>query len=843
MTATTSRVKVKAPKSGSERLELVLLESDNSINKASIPSLPSPTNMLHTQPTPQPTTPTQPSYQSTTITALETRNDNNTTNYLPNQYNNSTNTNTNNIDDNSSYLTGCSASTAETDNRASAYRNNDDSSERSWSREYTDVNTANANDRGVRDGREGVGESGVQGRENEDDESDLYGSLEQCESIVNINDVLSNTGGVEGVVSRSGSPTNSEPAVVAKDEQPAAVVVKAVNTAAAAVESEEESSSQQPSHPQQPIQSSPTNLQYKKSVSFDQSLDELLTSATTTSTSEEEDQSSASSSAASDKKKKSKKKKGKKKKGSDGSVKSEDTSVESVGYKVKTTFGNSGKKKSISSNPKQQEETATPSKSASIEEEEDSENNPSFSSQQQQKKKNSNNRRKSAPKVLRVSKYSKQKSTSSSSVTSKVGDASTASNGPVDVDKVETQSTTKSSNKGKSKDKKTNSSTTRTTNDVESACSVVTEPLLDVLMREEQQHQQQQSVNKEEDIPEVVQEQEKSATRRELRKQRSSRIAGSDEVLHDDGDQQQYGQQQQQQPRLQHRRTLPRDHPNYQSSQRSDQYNNQYRDDTNSSIQRSNSNISNTTSLYSAYSNVALDGYVEPTTNSTNNSRRKKKKEKKEKKGIFRKTARVAIKSVKGSKKLGMQFMKKVKDWYDDNDEEEYDVDDYGASVVMTEYDYGNEYKRRDQENGRAAQYSFEGYDHLKSPRNSPRGGSKPHPTVPSHQGNGTMANPWTEIGGPQEQQGSQKEVTPNFANNINPWSGIQTSSPQADDNQQHGEYNQDGMPSIKWWTWKQKEKRPVATAAAADDEAEDETSNESMEYTYFAFLSKVKAS
>jgi len=400
----------------------------------------------------------------------------------------------------------------------------------------------------------------------------------------------------------------------------------------------------------------------------------------------------------------------------------------------------------------------------------------------------------------------------------------------VDVDKVETQSTTKSSNKGKSKDKKTNSSTTRTTNDVESACSVVTEPLLDVLMREEQQHQHQQNVNKE-DIPEVVQEQQKSATRRELRKQRTT----PSEVLYDDDDdQQQQYDHQQQQPRLQHRRTLPRDHPNYQSSQRDQQYN-QYRDDNNSSIQRSNSNISNTTSLYSAYSNVALDGYVEPSPNVTNSGggrRKKKKKEKKEKKGIFRKTARVAIKSVKGSKKLGMQFMKKVKDWYDDDDEEEYDVDDYGASVVMTEYDYGNdEYNRRDQENKQVG-YSFEGYDHLKSPRGSPRRGSTPPSSSPP-QGNGTLTNPWTGIGGPQDQK-----VTPNFANSINPWSGT-----HAGDTQQHGEYNQDGMPQIKWWTWKQKEKRPVATAAAADDEAEDETSNESMEYTYFAFLSKVKAS
>ena len=115
-----------------------------------------------------------------------------------------------------------------------------------------------------------------------------------------------------------------------------------------------------------------------------------------------------------------------------------------------------------------------------------------------------------------------------------------------------------------------------------------------------------------------------------------------------------------------------------------------------------------------------------------------------------------------------------------------------------------------------------------------PRGGSAPHPTVPSHQGNGTLANPWTGIGGAQDT--SQKEVTPNFTNN-NPWS-------VGDNQQQHGEYNQDGMPSIKWWTWKQKEKRPVATTAADDEAAdEDEISNESMEYTYFAFLSKVKAS
>jgi len=827
MTTTTSRVKVKTPKSGSERLELVLLESDNSINKASIPSLPQSAMMQpHTQPTQQPTTPTQP-YQST-ITAPEARNDNNTTAYLPNQYNNNTNTtNNNNIDDNSSYLTGCSASTAETDNRASAYRNNGSSSmeslETSWSREYADVND---NTRGERDGREGVGESGVR-RENEDgdEESDLYGSLEQCESIININDILSNTGGEGG--SRSGSPVNSEP-VVAKNEQPAAVV-ETVNTAAA-VESEEETSQQ--SQPR-PIQSSPTNLQYKKSVSFDQSLDELLTSATSATTSEEEDQSSASSSAANDmKKKKSKKsKKGKKKKGSDGSVKSEDTSVESVGYKVKTTFG-SGKKKAKSttiSNPKQQQEATLSNNTNSTEEEEDTENNPSLSSQQQQQKKNSNNRRKSAPKVLRVSKYSKQKSTSSLSFasSSKVAEDSTASAGrePVDVDEIETKSSTKGKSKGK-----TILSTTRTTNDVESACSVVTEPLLDVLMREEQQHQHQQNVNKE-DIPEVVQEQQKSATRRELRKQRSSRVAGSDEVLHEeDGDQQQYGQQQQQQPRLQHRRTLPRDHPNYQSSQRSDQYNQCRGGDD--SIQRSNSNISNATSLYSAYSNVALDGYVEPSTNLTNNSRnRKKKKEKKEKKGIFRKTARVAIKSVKGGKKLGKQFIQKVKDWYDDD--EEYDVDDYGASVVMTEYDYGNdEYnRRRDQENKQVG-YSFEGYDHLKSPRNSPRGGSTP-PSVPSPpQGNGTLTNPWTGIGGPQDQQGSQKKVSPNFTNN-NPWS-------VGDKQQQHGEYNQDGMPQIKWWTWKQKEKRPTT---ADEEAAEDEASNESMEYTYFAFLSKVKAS
>ena len=182
---------------------------------------------------------------------------------------------------------------------------------------------------------------------------------------------------------------------------------------------------------------------------------------------------------------------------------------------------------------------------------------------------------------------------------------------------------------------------------------------------------------------------------------------------------------------------------------------------------------------------------------------------------------------------MGKQFIKKVKDWYDDDEEEEYDVDDYGASVVMTEYDYGNEYRRRDQENGQAG-YSFEGYDHLKSSRNSPRGGSK-SPSVPSHQGNGTLTNPWTGIGGSQD-TASQK-VTPNFANNINPWSGT-----QVDDNQQQqGEYNQEGMPSMKWWTWKQKEKRPVATTAADDEE--DETSNESLEYTYFAFLSKVKAS
>ena len=339
MTTATSRVKVKTPKSGSERLELVLLESDNNNNnKASISSLPQSAMMQPTQPAPQPTQ----------HIIEETRNDNNTINYLPNQYNNSTNNtnnNNNNIDDNSSYLTGCSASTAETDNRASAYnnRNNDSSLEMSWSREFTNVNAANVNDRDVRvggGGREGVGEreGGVQGRDDDDDESDLYGSLEQCESIININDVLSNTVEGGGVGSSSVSPMNSK-SVVAKNEQPAAVV-KAVNTAAAAVESEEESSQQ--SQPKPHIQSSPTNLQYKKSVSFDQSLDELLTSATK---SEEEEQSSASSSAASDDKKKSKKKdkKKSKKKGSDGSVKSEDTSVESVGYKVKTAFGKKSK--------------------------------------------------------------------------------------------------------------------------------------------------------------------------------------------------------------------------------------------------------------------------------------------------------------------------------------------------------------------------------------------------------------------------------------------------------------------------------------------------------------------
>ena len=50
-------------------------------------------------------------------------------------------------------------------------------------------------------------------------------------------------------------------------------------------------------------------------------------------------------------------------------------------------------------------------------------------------------------------------------------------------------------------------------------------------------------------------------------------------------------------------------------------------------------------------------------------------------------------------------------------------------------------------------------------------------------------------------------------------------------------------MVPLKLRGWKQMEKQPVYYAA--DDEAadEDEASNKSMEYTYFAFVSKVKAS
>ena len=50
-------------------------------------------------------------------------------------------------------------------------------------------------------------------------------------------------------------------------------------------------------------------------------------------------------------------------------------------------------------------------------------------------------------------------------------------------------------------------------------------------------------------------------------------------------------------------------------------------------------------------------------------------------------------------------------------------------------------------------------------------------------------------------------------------------------------------MVPLKWRDMETEES--AMTATAADDEAadEDEISNESMEYTYFAFLSKVKAS